>query len=407
MIWSNGFSARYEISIVDPASWRDISFLDMTGGSIDKTTDNLMESADIDMRKIPGDGEVWIRIWLDARQEGSEPMHVPLFTGLTTAPERSINGSRESYSVECFSVLKPASDILMQRGWYAPEGIDGAALASSLLKSGPAPVAYEENSPLLSQSIIAEDNETNLSMAEKIISAIGWRIRVSGDGRIGIMTKASEASAVFDATRNDSLQMQVTDTSDWYSCGIHIGAYIFSRAVTAAQASEEAERLYKAAKKYDPDLPLYIDLEASNLSGKANILATAFLTKMDSYGARGGIYANLNWFTHYISPSRFKDRPLWIAQYNRTLTAAHKSWYGMWQFSSSGKVSGISGKVDMNHLYIKYWKKKASTKKKSINAVAKEVIAGKWGNGSERKKKLKKAGYDYNAVQKKVNQILK
>jgi len=218
MIWSNGFSARYEISIVDPASWRDISFLDMTGGSIDKTTDNLMESADIDMRKIPGDGEVWIRIWLDARQEGSEPMHVPLFTGLTTAPERSINGSRESYSVECFSVLKPASDILMQRGWYAPEGIDGAALASSLLKSGPAPVAYEENSPLLSQSIIAEDNETNLSMAEKIISAIGWRIRVSGDGRIGIMTKASEASAVFDATRNDSLQMQVTDTSDWYSC---------------------------------------------------------------------------------------------------------------------------------------------------------------------------------------------
>jgi len=191
------------------------------------------------------------------------------------------------------------------------------------------------------------------------------------------------------------------------ACGIHIGAYIFSRAVTAAQASEEAERLYKAAKKYEPDLPLYIDLEASNLSGKANILATAFLTKMDSYGARGGIYANLNWFTHYISPSRFKDRPLWIAQYNRTLTAAHKSWYGMWQFSSSGKVSGISGKVDMNHLYIKYWKKKASTKKKSINAVAKEVIAGKWGNGSERKKKLKKAGYDYNAVQKKVNQILK
>lgn len=44
--------------------------------------------------------------------------------------------------------------------------------------------------------------------------------------------------------------------------------------------------------------------------------------------------------------------------------------------------------------------------KKSITEVAKEVIAGKWGNGSERKRRLIRAGYDYNAVQKKVNQLL-
>lgn len=45
--------------------------------------------------------------------------------------------------------------------------------------------------------------------------------------------------------------------------------------------------------------------------------------------------------------------------------------------------------------------------KKSVDEVAKEVIAGKWGNGAERKKNLEAAGYDYNAVQKKVNQLLK
>ena len=44
--------------------------------------------------------------------------------------------------------------------------------------------------------------------------------------------------------------------------------------------------------------------------------------------------------------------------------------------------------------------------KKSIEAVAKEVIEGKWGNGEQRKKKLTEAGYDYNAVQKKVNDLL-
>lgn len=51
--------------------------------------------------------------------------------------------------------------------------------------------------------------------------------------------------------------------------------------------------------------------------------------------------------------------------------------------------------------------KKTTAVKKSVSAVAKEVIAGEWGNGSTRKKKLTAAGYDYNAVQKKVNELLK
>lgn len=45
--------------------------------------------------------------------------------------------------------------------------------------------------------------------------------------------------------------------------------------------------------------------------------------------------------------------------------------------------------------------------KKSVDTLAKEVIQGKWGNGEERKKRLTAAGYDYNAVQKRVNEILK
>lgn len=44
--------------------------------------------------------------------------------------------------------------------------------------------------------------------------------------------------------------------------------------------------------------------------------------------------------------------------------------------------------------------------KKSVDEVAREVIQGKWSNGAERKKRLTDAGYDYNEVQKKVNQML-
>ena len=49
----------------------------------------------------------------------------------------------------------------------------------------------------------------------------------------------------------------------------------------------------------------------------------------------------------------------------------------------------------------------STTKKKSVTALAKEVIAGKWGVGEDRKKKLTAAGYDYATVQKKVNEMLK
>ena len=49
----------------------------------------------------------------------------------------------------------------------------------------------------------------------------------------------------------------------------------------------------------------------------------------------------------------------------------------------------------------------SASAKKSIDTLAREVIQGKWGNGDERKKRLTAAGYDYNAVQKRVNEILK
>ena len=49
----------------------------------------------------------------------------------------------------------------------------------------------------------------------------------------------------------------------------------------------------------------------------------------------------------------------------------------------------------------------STTPKKSVEEIAKEVIKGLWGNGQDRKTRLTKAGYDYNEVQKKVNELLK
>ena len=65
--------------------------------------------------------------------------------------------------------------------------------------------------------------------------------------------------------------------------------------------------------------------------------------------------------------------------------------YARPKYASGGSSSGSSG----------------TSGKKSVTEIAKEVLAGKWGNGDERKAALKNAGYDYNAVQAKVNELAK
>lgn len=217
MNWSKGFTAKYTYTIVDPESWRDLETHRLVGGSITKTSDGLMEAADLDITELPEGGEVWVRIYLNASQEESGA-RVPLFTGLMQTPEASWHGHMDTYAAALYSVLKPADDILLQRGWYAPAGANGAELAASLLGVGSAPVSYSDDAPMLQSPLIAEDRETNLSMARKLIDTIGWRLKISGDGTISIEPMPTLRAAEFDPLENDVVELDVTDTRDWFSC---------------------------------------------------------------------------------------------------------------------------------------------------------------------------------------------
>ena len=80
-----------------------------------------------------------------------------------------------------------------------------------------------------------------------------------------------------------------------------------------------------------------------------------------------------------------------------------------------GSGSGRCGrrKLRIDGRYIRgfvtpdYDRIKVSKNDKTVEELAKEVIAGKWGNGLERKERLTAAGYDYNKVQAKVNELMK
>lgn len=107
----------------------------------------------------------------------------------------------------------------------------------------------------------------------------------------------------------------------------------------------------------------------------------------------------------------------WIAeQVNRKLNVkktiaeiAKEVIQGKWGNGANRKNKLTSAGYDyaaVQNAVNKLMSNKSTATQKPIDQIAKEVIQGRWGNGDDRKQKLKAAGYDYDAVQKKVNELL-
>ena len=139
--------------------------------------------------------------------------------------------------------------------------------------------------------------------------------------------------------------------------GIPWGAYYFSYAESTSEAEKELANCLKILKGKKPSYPIYYDLEDEATTGRqpnAKILAMSkiFVEGLEKAGYWAGIYANLNWFSNRLTDAWYDRKAKWVAQYNDKCT--YKKAYGMWQYTSSGKVNGISGNVDMNYCYVDY-----------------------------------------------------
>lgn len=156
--------------------------------------------------------------------------------------------------------------------------------------------------------------------------------------------------------------------------GIPWGAYYFSYAESVKEAEKELANCLKIIKGKKPSYPIYYDLEDEATTGrqsKATILAMSkiFVEGLEKAGYWAGIYANLNWFNSRLTDAWYDKKAKWVAQYNDKCT--YKKAYGMWQYTSSGKVNGISGKVDMNCCYVDYPAKIKGETAKPTNATVK------------------------------------
>ena len=197
---------------------------------------------------------------------------------------------------------------------------------------------------------------------------------------------------------------------------LKIGAYWYSYALSVSEAKQEAQACCEALGKNEFDLPIYLDVEeASQYALGKNTLSAivdTFCGYLEKKGIKSGLYISYSPFSTLINDTVKNKYSIWIAQYwNR----CQYDKADIWQYTDQGKVNGISGLVDMNYLcndtIIQILTPTPTptptpTKGKTVEQLAKEVIAGKWGNGENRKNRLTKAGYNFNAVQSKVNEIM-
>lgn len=146
------------------------------------------------------------------------------------------------------------------------------------------------------------------------------------------------------------------------AAGIMVGVYFFSQALNTLEARAEAKYTLELLGDYELDLPIFMDYEYSTSSSGRFTSGTiskytatenvkAFCDYIEEKGYEAGLYANLNFLNKTVDGAALGEKyPIWVAQYYNTCNYDYD--YDYWQYSSSGSVNGISGRVDVNFLYL-------------------------------------------------------
>lgn len=134
--------------------------------------------------------------------------------------------------------------------------------------------------------------------------------------------------------------------------GLNVGAYWYSYADSVEDANREAKACISVLGNKEFELPVFYDMEDNSQSdlGKETLtkMARTFMALLLTEGYRVGVYANANWFENYLDyKTLYGTYYIWLAQYNDVPEFE----CDMWQYTSSGKIDGISGNVDMNIIY--------------------------------------------------------
>lgn len=139
--------------------------------------------------------------------------------------------------------------------------------------------------------------------------------------------------------------------------GIPCGAYWFSYATTPDDARAEADACLSVIQGKQFEYPIYFDVEDRRIldlgkNAVSNIIR-AFMDKLEKAGYFAGLYMSAIDLTAYADEDVRRRYAIWVADYN-TEKPDYSGAYGLWQKSSTGKIDGINGNVDLDEAFENY-----------------------------------------------------
>lgn len=210
------------------------------------------------------------------------------------------------------------------------------------------------------------------------------------------------------------------------NAGKKLGVYHFARPDLGNSAIDEADYFLKETTGYHKEAILVLDWESGDLTNVS--WAKTWLDRVkEKTGVKPVIYMSASVMSSADWSSVVNaDYGLWVANYGANDGTPQESvfdryplkywtFYALWQYTSKGRLAGYNRNLDLNYFsgdktaWDKYAGGSPSTgntskpTEKSIDELAQEVIAGKYGNGDARKQAL---GSRYDEVQARVNEIL-
>lgn len=188
---------------------------------------------------------------------------------------------------------------------------------------------------------------------------IDWA-KVKASGKIGgVMIRAMGNSA---EGKHSKPYLDPTFERNYSECtrlGIPVGVYGYFKAVNRAEADKELAMLKQALTGKVLSLPVAVDIEdeVQKPLGKAALtdIAAHCLSTVESWGVYAMLYTGL-WFGStflYMGGVELKPYDVWLAAY-RTRKPAPGWPFGMWQYTSTARMPGVSTNVDMSHAYKDY-----------------------------------------------------
>lgn len=278
----------------------------------------------------------------NAAQEASEEKEEEILDGIKTMME---DGEGASAMLRAFypDDIVVASD---GRYYFFP-------ILDSLKKH-----SYQEE-----QFILNEDGELEYFENEEVVSKkgidvskyqgnINWK-KVAADGveyafiRLGIRG-SSEGKLSLDDTYKDNIEEALENDID-------VGVYFFTQALNKEEAIEEAEFVLEHIEDYDVNYPIVLDVEEITTKNPRTKDMTqqdwtdvciAFCERIKQAGYTPMIYGNLKTFMLMLDMEQLEDYEKWFAYYNAPLYFPYE--FSVWQYTSTGRVNGIKGDVDLN-----------------------------------------------------------